>query len=222
VSEEKAAAVGFAQLGAVGCCEGGGGGLGGVEDRVRAWPLTSVGAARMGRVGVLTFAGVLGGVDSCHEGRALVDRAMLVRPLKVHGRRRATVGARHDGGEAEQGTADDKDRVAQEGGGGRKELGCVRVKGAVGYDDLLETAINKPEPEVRTSDVAVRCSGATVRVGWLVCSVQCAVCGGRCAVLPRHNIAELPAPSAAPAIADQPGRTFDRAWRLTCTPTLSA
>jgi hypothetical protein len=50
VSEEKAAAVGFAQLGTVGCCEGGGGGLGGVEDRVRAWPLTSVGAARMGSV----------------------------------------------------------------------------------------------------------------------------------------------------------------------------
>jgi hypothetical protein len=71
---------------------------------------------------------VLGGVDSCHEGRALVDRAMLVRPLKVHGRRRATVGARHDGGETEQGTTDDKDRVAQEGGG-RRELGCVGVNG---------------------------------------------------------------------------------------------
>jgi hypothetical protein len=64
-------------------------------------------------------------------------------------------------------------------GGGRRELGCVGVNGAVGYDDLLETvaAINKPEPEVRTSDVAVRCSGATARVGWLVCSVQWAVCG---------------------------------------------
>jgi hypothetical protein len=58
----------------------------------------------------------------------------------------------------------------------------VGVNGAVGYDDLLETvaAINKPEPEVRTSDVAVRCSGATVRVGWLVCSLRCAVGGVRC------------------------------------------
>jgi hypothetical protein len=60
-------------------------------------------------------------------------------------------------------------------------MGRVGVNGAVGYDDLLETvaAINKPEPEVRTSDVAVRRPGATTRVGWLVCS---AVCGGRWAV----------------------------------------
>jgi hypothetical protein len=54
-------------------------------------------------------------------------------------------------------------------------MGRVGVNGAVGYDDLLETvaAINKPEPEVRTSDVAVRRPGATARVGWLVCSVRC-------------------------------------------------
>jgi hypothetical protein len=61
-------------------------------------------------------------------------------------------------------------------------MGRVGVNGAVGYDDLLETvaAINKPEPEVRTSDVAVRRPGATARVGWLVCSVRWAVGGVRC------------------------------------------
>jgi hypothetical protein len=60
---------------------------------------------------VLTFPGGVLGVDGRHEGRALVDRAVLVGPLKVHGRRRATVGARHDGGEAEQGTADSRVRL---------------------------------------------------------------------------------------------------------------
>ena len=59
---------------------------------------------------VLTFPDLVG-VGGRHEGRAWVDRAVLVRPLKVHGPGRA-VGVRHDGGEAEQGTADGGEGLA--------------------------------------------------------------------------------------------------------------